>query len=84
MLGEYSCAVTSIPDEQKGEKLVVLPNNPSVKPEELWAGLSQTDLPKLWIPKKESIYFIKTIPHLGSGKLDLRQTRRIALELSRN
>ena len=82
LLGEYTCAVTSVPDEQKGEKLVVLYTDPNMKPEALWAGLSQTDLPKLWIPKKDSFYFVETLPQLGSGKLDLKGTKQKALEFT--
>lgn len=80
-LGEYSCAVTSLPDEQKGEKLVVLYTHPAMKPEELWGKLSQTDLPKLWVPKKDNFYFVETLPSLGSGKLDLKGVKQKALEL---
>jgi acyl-[acyl-carrier-protein]-phospholipid O-acyltransferase/long-chain-fatty-acid--[acyl-carrier-protein] ligase len=81
-LGEYTCAVTSLPDEQKGEKLVVLYTHPTMKPEELWGKLSQTDLPKLWVPKKDNFYFVETLPSLGSGKLDLKGVKQRATELT--
>jgi acyl-[acyl-carrier-protein]-phospholipid O-acyltransferase/long-chain-fatty-acid--[acyl-carrier-protein] ligase len=81
-LGEYACAVTSLPDEQKGEKLVVLYTDPSLKPEDLWSKLSATDLPKLWIPKKDCFHFVEAFPLLGTGKLDLRGLRKKAEELS--
>lgn len=81
LLGEYACAVTSVPDEQKGEKLVVLYTHPVLKPEELWGQLSQTNLPKLWVPKKDGFYFVESIPYLGSGKLDLKALRNTALDL---
>ena len=81
-LGEYSCAVTSIPDEQKGEKLIVLYTHSQMKPAELWEKLAATDLPKLWIPKKDNFYFVESLPHLGSGKLDLRGTKQKALEFT--
>ena len=81
-LGEYTCAVTSVPDEQKGEKLVVLYTDPHQKPEELWAKLSKTGLPKLWVPKKDSFYFVESMPSLGSGKLDLKSVRQAAADLA--
>lgn len=81
-LGEHTCAVTAVPDEQKGEKLVVLYTDPAQKPEELWGKLSQTDLPKLWVPKKDSFHFVESLPTLGSGKLDLKGVKQRAAELA--
>jgi acyl-[acyl-carrier-protein]-phospholipid O-acyltransferase/long-chain-fatty-acid--[acyl-carrier-protein] ligase len=80
ILGDSGCAVTAVPDEQKGERLLVLYANKDVAPDELWNKLSQTDLPKLWIPKKESFYLIDAIPTLGTGKVDLKQVKAMALE----
>jgi acyl-[acyl-carrier-protein]-phospholipid O-acyltransferase/long-chain-fatty-acid--[acyl-carrier-protein] ligase len=82
LMGEYACAVTAVPDEQKGEKLLVLYTNPQSKPEELWNQLAQSNLPKLWIPKKDSFYFVESIPSLGTGKLDLQKIRQTAIELA--
>ncbi len=81
LMGEYACAVTSLPDEQKGEKLVVLYTKPDLKPAELWEKLSQTGLPKLWVPKKDCFFQVEAIPQLGSGKLDLKGLRQQALQL---
>jgi acyl-[acyl-carrier-protein]-phospholipid O-acyltransferase/long-chain-fatty-acid--[acyl-carrier-protein] ligase len=80
LLVEHACAVTSAPDEQKGEKLVVFYDDPGKKPEELWAALSQSTLPKLWIPKKDCFYFVESLPLLGTGKLDLKRLKQMALE----
>ena len=79
LLGEYACAVTSVPDEHKGERLVVLYNDPHHKAADLWAQLSQSDLPKLWIPKQDSFYFVESLPLLATGKLDLRRVKDMAL-----
>jgi acyl-[acyl-carrier-protein]-phospholipid O-acyltransferase/long-chain-fatty-acid--[acyl-carrier-protein] ligase len=46
----------------------------------LWSKLNQTDLPKLWIPKRENLYFIDAIPILGSGKADLKKLKALAAE----
>ena len=51
-----------------------------VAPETLWERLCQTDLPKLWIPKRESLLAIEAIPTLGTGKIDLRRVKQLALE----
>ena len=80
ILGEDRCVVTAIPDEQKGERLIVFYTSKEITPEELWNKLSQTDLAKLWIPKKENFYFIDAIPLLGTGKLDLKKVKAMAIE----
>jgi acyl-[acyl-carrier-protein]-phospholipid O-acyltransferase / long-chain-fatty-acid--[acyl-carrier-protein] ligase len=51
-----------------------------VSAEELWEKLNQSELPKLWIPKRENIYCIDSIPLLGSGKIDLKHVKRLAVE----
>ena len=82
IVGAHSCAVTAIPDEQKGERIVLLYTHPELTPAELWRGLSETELPKLWVPKRENIYRVESIPTLGTGKLDLRAIKTKALELT--
>jgi len=49
-----------------------------VRPEELWAMLNESELPKLWIPKRDNIYLIDAIPVLGTGKIDLRAVKALA------
>src|SRR5262245_43390062 len=81
IIGEpYSAVVTSIPDEAKGERLVAFYTNPSLTPQQLWDRLAATDLPKLWIPKRDDLRFIDAIPTLGTGKTDLRAVRQLALK----
>jgi acyl-[acyl-carrier-protein]-phospholipid O-acyltransferase/long-chain-fatty-acid--[acyl-carrier-protein] ligase len=80
ILGDQGCVVTAVPDEQKGERLVVLHTRGNLTPEELWAKLNQTNLPKLWLPKRENLYQIEAIPVLGTGKVDLRKAKMIAME----
>jgi len=48
--------------------------------DELWEKLNQSDLPKLWIPKRENFFLIESIPVLGSGKVDLKNVKRLAIE----
>jgi acyl-[acyl-carrier-protein]-phospholipid O-acyltransferase/long-chain-fatty-acid--[acyl-carrier-protein] ligase len=48
----------------------------------LWRRLSETDLPKLWVPKRENIYRVDCLPTLGTGKADLRGIRKTAEELA--
>ena len=81
IVGEASCVVTAIPDEQKGERLVVLYTHPECPSEVLWEQLCRTDLPRLWIPKREHFYAVETVPLLGTGKVDLRAAGLIALTM---
>jgi acyl-[acyl-carrier-protein]-phospholipid O-acyltransferase/long-chain-fatty-acid--[acyl-carrier-protein] ligase len=83
ILREGSCLVTSLPDEQKGERLAVLYTDPSVSPEELWSRLSKTQLPKLWIPKRENFHRVDAIPLLGTGKVDLQKAKTIVMDMEK-
>ncbi len=78
--GDHGCAVTAVPDKQKGERMIAFYTHPELVPNDLWDRLNQTDLPKLWIPKRENLYQIAEIPVLGSGKVDLKKVKALALE----
>ena len=74
----FTCVVRAIPDAAKGERLVAFYTDPSVTPQSLWEVLCRTDLPRLWLPKREDLRPIETIPTLGTGKVDLRAVRQLA------
>lgn len=82
ILGDSACVVTAIPDESKGERLVAFYTSKEVSPETLWSRLCESNLPKLWIPKRDNLYYVDAIPLLGSGKVDLKNVRARALELA--
>lgn len=82
ILGEHDCAVAGVPDEQRGERLVLLYAHPEMNPADLWRELGGSSLAKLWIPKREDIHRVGTVPTLGTGKLDVVSVKRIAVELS--
>jgi len=82
ILGDASYVVTGVPDEQRGELLVILHSHPELTADLLWRRLCQTDLPRLWIPKREHIYFLPSIPTLGSGKVDLRAAHHTATTMA--
>jgi acyl-[acyl-carrier-protein]-phospholipid O-acyltransferase/long-chain-fatty-acid--[acyl-carrier-protein] ligase len=82
VIGDAACAVTAIADELRGERVMALYAGCSLSPMELWQRLSETALPKLWIPKCENLYPVKEIPLLGTGKLDLRALKLRAQELA--
>ncbi|MER3440250.1 MAG: hypothetical protein C4296_02580 [Gemmataceae bacterium] len=79
---ELVCAVTAIPDDRKGERLVVL-HKPldGLSVHELYHRLARSGLPSLWLPDPDAFFEVPEIPVLGSGKLDLQRIKRLALEL---
>jgi acyl-[acyl-carrier-protein]-phospholipid O-acyltransferase/long-chain-fatty-acid--[acyl-carrier-protein] ligase len=75
---EQTFVVAGVPDEKKGERLVVLHK---LAPEPLQAcleKLAQCDLPNLWKPRPDQFFHLDALPYLGTGKLDLRKAREIA------
>ncbi len=82
ILGDHPCVVLGIPDDQRGERLAVLYTQPETTPLQVWQCLSESTLPRLWIPKRENIYVVDDIPTLGTGKLDLRGAKAKAVELA--
>jgi acyl-[acyl-carrier-protein]-phospholipid O-acyltransferase/long-chain-fatty-acid--[acyl-carrier-protein] ligase len=84
MAGETDRAfvVTGVPDGKKGERLVVLTTLPEEKLKECLEKLPQAGLPNLWSPRPNQFFYVTELPHLGTGKLDLRKIRDIALQLS--
>jgi acyl-[acyl-carrier-protein]-phospholipid O-acyltransferase/long-chain-fatty-acid--[acyl-carrier-protein] ligase len=81
---EQRLVVTAVPDGKKGERLVVLH---TLNNEELRLALeklSSAGLPNLWMPRPNQFFFIEELPLLGTGKLDLRRVRQLALELSQS
>ncbi len=73
-------AVTSVPDEKKGEQLAVLHTLDESAIPELHDKVSSSGLPNLFIPRKDHFIKVEHIPVLGTGKLDLRALKRIAQE----
>jgi acyl-[acyl-carrier-protein]-phospholipid O-acyltransferase/long-chain-fatty-acid--[acyl-carrier-protein] ligase len=75
---EQIFAVTAIPDERKGERLIVLHTLPNERLQECLAQLSKSDLPALWKPRPDQFVHVDSLPYLGTGKLDLRRLKEIA------
>ena len=75
-----SFAVTGIPDERKGEQLAVLHILDNARIPEIVAKLAANGLPNLFIPARGNFIKVDTLPVLGTGKMDLRSLKRIAME----
>ena len=73
-------AVTSVADEKKGEKLIVL-HGVDIDVEAVCESLTRKGIPNLWIPKKDAFFKVETIPILGTGKIDLKRVKALAGEL---
>jgi acyl-[acyl-carrier-protein]-phospholipid O-acyltransferase / long-chain-fatty-acid--[acyl-carrier-protein] ligase len=74
-------AVTSVADEKKGERLIVL-HTVDIDVEAICESLTRKGIPNLWIPKKDSFYRVDAIPVLGTGKTDLKRVKSLAQELA--
>jgi acyl-[acyl-carrier-protein]-phospholipid O-acyltransferase/long-chain-fatty-acid--[acyl-carrier-protein] ligase len=77
---EKVVAVTSLPDEKKGEQLILLYDVNKTEPDRLYEILTGSSLPKLFIPRRENLIGVDEIPLLGSGKLDILRLREKARE----
>ena len=79
---EQKFVVTGVPDGKKGERLVVLHTLPAEELKALLDRMPEAGLPNLWTPRPNQFFHVEELPHLGSGKLDLRRVHEIAVELS--
>jgi acyl-[acyl-carrier-protein]-phospholipid O-acyltransferase / long-chain-fatty-acid--[acyl-carrier-protein] ligase len=77
---EQTFAVTAVPDEKKGERLIVLHTLAEDKLDACLALLAKSDLPALWKPRGDQFVRVDSLPYLGTGKLDLRRLKEIATE----
>ena len=82
--GDRVLAVTSIPDERRGERLVVL-HLPglTMTPREIGKQLGERGIPNLWVPGERDYFEVKELPVLGTGKLDLRKVKEMAEEVAK-
>ncbi|MFM7927831.1 MAG: acyl-[ACP]--phospholipid O-acyltransferase, partial [Pirellula sp.] len=73
-------AVCGVPDEKKGEKIVVLYTELPEAPDVIVKKLIAAGLPSIYIPGADGFIKVDTIPILGTGKLDLRGLQTLARE----
>jgi len=82
--GEVRIAVTAVPDAEKGERLIVLHKPLPKSVDEIVKELSKSGIPNLWLPSSDSFIEVPEIPVLGTGKLDLRALKQMALDKTAN
>lgn len=74
-------AVTAVPDEKKGERLIVLYACDHKSVDEMKAKLTEAGLPNVFIPSSDSFFKVDALPILGTGKIDLKGIKDKAEEL---
>ncbi len=72
---ERVLAVMGVPDETKGEAIVLL-SAIEIDAQQLRAALREAEVPNLWIPR--TIRRVEAIPILASGKLDIGKCKELA------
>ncbi len=77
---QLRACVTAIPDEKKGERLIVLHTPTSKSVETIREQLRGAGLPNLFIPGNDGFIEVEAIPLLGTGKLDLKGAKDMALQ----
>ncbi|HEY4162803.1 MAG TPA: acyl-[ACP]--phospholipid O-acyltransferase [Dongiaceae bacterium] len=81
--GVAGAAVVAVPDADRGERLFGLyVSEAALAADQIWQGLTESGLPKLWIPKTRDLRRVDELPTLATGKLDMRQLKQTALSLA--
>ena len=73
---DLEIAATCLPDQRKGEKIVLLDTN-NLDKNKLKKLLSDAKVNPLYYPAQ--VLMVEEIPKLGSGKTDFSATKKIAL-----
>ncbi len=76
------CAVTAVPDAERGERLVAFHTKKGASPLEVRDALMKANIPVLWIPKRKDIVCLDALPTSATGKIDLKRLKTLALERS--
>ncbi len=79
---EQVFAVTSVADEKKGERLLVVHTLVDEALQKTIEKFAQCDLPALWKPKANQFLRVDSIPVLGTGKVDLRGVKALAASMA--
>jgi acyl-[acyl-carrier-protein]-phospholipid O-acyltransferase/long-chain-fatty-acid--[acyl-carrier-protein] ligase len=74
----FAAAVVARPDEHKGEKLIVISNEPKLTLEEVRDAIRSRGLSNLAVPR--DIKHIHDLPKLGTGKINHRELEKLVTE----
>ncbi len=81
-VAEQMFVVTAVPDEKKGERIIVLHKLAEKDLPACLEKFAAADLPNLWKPKADAFFHVESFPLLGTGKLDLRGIKDVASKLA--
>jgi acyl-[acyl-carrier-protein]-phospholipid O-acyltransferase/long-chain-fatty-acid--[acyl-carrier-protein] ligase len=81
-VAEQAFVVIGVPDEKKGERLVVLHRLSEADLQRCLEKFAACELPNLWKPKADAFHHVENFPVLGTGKLDLRGVKELAATLA--
>jgi acyl-[acyl-carrier-protein]-phospholipid O-acyltransferase/long-chain-fatty-acid--[acyl-carrier-protein] ligase len=76
----HAHAIVAIPDEKKGEQLILLTENKDAQRQEITEYVRQQGLSELGLPKK--IIYVDQVPLLGTGKIDYVTAQEIVANQS--
>jgi acyl-[acyl-carrier-protein]-phospholipid O-acyltransferase/long-chain-fatty-acid--[acyl-carrier-protein] ligase len=79
---EQVFAVTALPDDKKGERIVVISTLSDDKLAPVIEKFAQCDLPTLWKPRANQFFHVDALPILGTGKIDLRGVKALASSMA--
>ncbi len=79
---DFSHAAINLPDEKKGEKIVLLTENQEATRKEIQESAQRLDYGELYIPRK--VIAVDSLPVLGTGKLDYNRLQGLALEADKS
>ncbi|MCL2120535.1 MAG: AMP-binding protein, partial [Planctomycetaceae bacterium] len=82
--GKLPIAVSALPDEKKGERIIVLYTELPIEPDVLCREMLTTGCPNIWVPSPLNFFKVDEIPVLATGKLDLGKLREMVKAISGN
>ena len=76
---DHEHAAAALPDDRKGEQIVLLSTNPDANKSDMSHWIQNHGVSELSMPKK--IFIVESIPLLGTGKMDIGGVQKLAAEL---